>query len=272
MSADASQNDGYQREIAASVCILLAGRVIRPIDEKGQDQEREMDANIHPKQASHRYGPASHKPSLILFYMLDIFSHGTRQYSAMRVIAGKYRSRQLRSLRGMDVRPTSDRLLETLVDVLTEGNPDALVGTVWLDLFAGTGAVGIEALSRGAKEAHFVENSGAAVETIRRNLNALGISQGVDVIQHDLPRALSRLERQGRVVDVVFLDPPYRMKNSFTVSLSSLAESSLISAKSVVIAEHEKQFDPGAEHGALRKFRRLIQGSAALSFYQLQQK
>ena len=88
----------------------------------------------------------------------------------MRVIAGKYRSRTLGSLRGMDIRPTSDRLRETLFNVLTAGNPRALLGTVWLDLFAGSGAVGIEALSRGAKQVHFVENSAAAAEAIRNNL------------------------------------------------------------------------------------------------------
>ncbi len=91
----------------------------------------------------------------------------------MRVIAGKYRSRPLRSLRGMDIRPTSDRLRETLFNVLSAGNRGALEGTVWLDLFAGTGAVGIEALSRGAKEVYFVEGAGSAVQTIRTNLAGL---------------------------------------------------------------------------------------------------
>ena len=84
----------------------------------------------------------------------------------MRVIAGKYRGRSLRSLRGMDIRPTSDRLRETLFNILTAGNPEALQGTAWLDLFAGTGAVGIEALSRGAKQAYFVETSAPAAKLI----------------------------------------------------------------------------------------------------------
>lgn len=79
-------------------------------------------------------------------------SKGDGKEQPLRVIAGKYRSRPLRSLRGMDIRPTSDRLRETLFNVLTAGNPQALEGSIWLDLFAGTGAVGIEALSRGAKQ------------------------------------------------------------------------------------------------------------------------
>jgi len=187
----------------------------------------------------------------------------------MRVIAGKYRSRPLRSLRGMDVRPTSDRLRETLFNVLTAGNPAALDGTTWLDLFAGTGAVGIEAISRGAKEVFFVEHSAAAAQTIRNNLETLGVSGGFNILQEDLPRAFWRMERQRVAADVVFIDPPYRLSEAYTNTLQALADSSLIWAMSVVIAEHEKRFDPGEEFGALRRFRLLAQGSAALSFYRM---
>jgi len=187
----------------------------------------------------------------------------------MRVIAGQYRSRPLRSLRGMDVRPTSDRLRETLFNVLTAGHPDALSGTVWLDLFAGTGAVGIEALSRGAKEVYFLENSGAAADTIRQNLRSLGIAGGFKVLEEPVPRAFWRMERQHIVADVVFMDPPYRMRDAYKDTLRALAESSVIWAMSVVVAEHEKKFDPGEEFGPLRRFRRLVQGSVALSFYRM---
>jgi len=187
----------------------------------------------------------------------------------MRVIAGKYRSRPLRSLRGMDIRPTSDRLRETLFNVLTAGNPEGLVNTIWIDLYAGTGAVGIEALSRGAKEVLFVENSPAAADTILKNLQSLGISEGFRIVHDSLPKAFRRIENQGFRADVVFLDPPYRMNDAYTSVLRALADSSLIWAMSAVIAEHEKKFDPGDEFGALRRFRRLDQGSAALSFYRL---
>src|ERR1700732_4992229 len=98
--------------------------------------------------------------------MVGYIRSGTRRYRAMRVIAGKYRGRPLRSLNGKDTRPTSDRLRETLFNVLTAGNPAALEGSVWLDLFAGTGAVGIEALSRGAKQVFFVETSALATKVI----------------------------------------------------------------------------------------------------------
>lgn len=169
----------------------------------------------------------------------------------------------------MDIRPTSDRLRETLFNVLTAGNAAALEGSLWLDLFAGTGAVGIEALSRGAKEVHFIENSAKAVSLIRSNLEGLGIANGFKIVQEELPRAFWRMERDRIAADVVFLDPPYRMQDAYQETLSALSTSSLIWAMSVVIAEHEKRFDPGEEYGSLRRFRLLAQGSAALSFYRM---
>jgi 16S rRNA (guanine966-N2)-methyltransferase len=187
----------------------------------------------------------------------------------MRIIAGKYRSRPLRSLRGLDIRPTSDRLRETLFNVLTAGNPAALEGTVWLDLFAGTGAVGIEALSRGAKDVYFVDTLSAAAELIRKNLKSLGIDAGFTIFSEEMKRAFWRMQRAHVAADVVFLDPPYAMTEAYGETLRALAESSLVWAMSVVIAEHEKKFDPGEEFGALRRFRRLEQGDAALSFYRM---
>jgi len=187
----------------------------------------------------------------------------------MRVIAGKFKSRPLQSLRGMDIRPTSDRLRETLFNVLTAGNPASLEGSVWLDLFAGTGAVGIEALSRGAKLVCFVESSPAAASVIRQNLLTLNIVDGFKLYQEELPRAFWRMEREHVAADVVFIDPPYRMQDAYRETLRALADSPVVWAMSMVIAEHEKKFDPGEEFGPLRRFRKLVQGSAALSFYRM---
>jgi 16S rRNA (guanine966-N2)-methyltransferase len=185
----------------------------------------------------------------------------------MRIIAGKYRSRALRSLRGLDIRPTSDRLRETLFDVLTAGNPEALVGSVWVDFFAGTGAVGIEALSRGAAMVYFVESSRAAGAVIKANLASLGVRTGYEVIEQPSNRAISQLDHQGISVDFVFLDPPYGLQKAYGQALEKLA-SSRIAAHATVIAEHEKHFDSGAEFGSLKRFRQLSQGDAVLSFYQ----
>ncbi len=187
----------------------------------------------------------------------------------MRVIAGKYRGRTLHSLRGVDIRPTSDRLRETLFNILTAGNPEALQGTVWLDLFAGTGAVGIEALSRGAKQVYFVENADPAAKLIEQNLERLGIGEGYKILRQDLVDVLWRLRRERVAADVVFLDPPYRMRDAYERSLKALADSSQVWAMTLVIAEHEKKFDPGADFGSLRRIRKLVQGDSALSFYRI---
>ena len=187
----------------------------------------------------------------------------------MRVIAGKYRGRPLRSSSGKDIRPTSDRLRETLFNVLTAGNPEALEGTVWLDLFAGTGAVGSEALSRGARQVYFVETSPAAAKVIEQNLQSLGIEQGYRILRDDLAGILWRLKREHVSADVVFLDPPYRMQQAYEETLTALADSSLVWAMSLVIAEHEKKFDPGSEFKSLMRVRKLVQGNAALSFYRI---
>jgi len=187
----------------------------------------------------------------------------------MRVIGGKYGSRPLHTARGLDIRPTSDRLRETLFNVLTAGSPNALAGSVWFDLFAGSGAVGIEALSRGAKQVYFVETSARAAELIQQNLSSLGIVEGYKILRDDISRILWRMEREHVAADIVFLDPPYDMQNMYGETLRSLADSALVWAMSIVIAEHEKKFDPGAEFRSLRRFRKLTQGSSALSFYRI---
>jgi 16S rRNA (guanine(966)-N(2))-methyltransferase RsmD len=170
---------------------------------------------------------------------------------------------------GTGTRPTSDRLRETLFDVLTAGNPEALANTVWLDLFAGTGAVGIEALSRGAKEVLFVETSPKAAKLIHQNLNSLEIADGYRILNDELSGILWRLKKEHFVADVVFLDPPYRMQDAYERTLTALADSALIWAMSIVIAEHEKRFDPGKEFGPLRRVRKLVQGNSAISFYRI---
>ena len=185
----------------------------------------------------------------------------------MRVIAGQYRRRTLRSLPGLEIRPTGDRLRETLFNVLCAGDPAALAESTWFDLYAGTGAVGIEALSRGARMVHFVESSKAAAEVIAGNLKSLGIASGFQIMKVEAGKALRQLEALRSVADFAFLDPPYSMQDEYTKTLAALAESKLLCERSVVIAEHEKRFDPGDVFGELRRYRELVQGDAALSFY-----
>ncbi len=104
---------------------------------------------------------------------------------------------------------------------------------------------------------------------IEQNLQSLGIASGYKILRDDLSGILWRLQRQHVAADVVFLDPPYRMQHAYEETLTALADSSVVWAMSLVVAEHEKKFDPGDEFGSLRRTRKLVQGNAALSFYRI---
>lgn len=185
----------------------------------------------------------------------------------MRVIAGKFRSRQLKSLKGMALRPTSDRLRETLFNVLG----DRVTGTWFVDVFAGTGAVGIEALSRGAQEVVFIEKHAPAATLIQKNLEALEVRAGTRVLAVDAVHGLEILEREkpaGKAgPGVVFLDPPYGSIEDYDHVLSVLGFESLLDEGSLVIAEHRRNFALPAAIGNLQCVRVLRQGDATLSFY-----
>jgi 16S rRNA (guanine966-N2)-methyltransferase len=193
----------------------------------------------------------------------------------MRVIAGKYRSRRLQTLRRMALRPSSDRLRETLFNILGP----AIEGSLFLDLFAGSGAVGIEALSRGARGAIFVENHPAGAALISRNLASLGIPTAAQVasrktfagtaemLRMDAMQALERLARGGAHVDFVFADPPYANLRACEDVLEFLGESDLLARSGRVVAEHRRNRDLPAIAGHLERTRVLEQGDSALSFY-----
>jgi 16S rRNA (guanine(966)-N(2))-methyltransferase RsmD len=185
----------------------------------------------------------------------------------MRVIAGTYRSRILKSLKGLALRPTSDRLRETLFNVLGPG----VAGARFVDVFAGTGAVGIEALSRGAAEVVFIENHPPAVALIRKNLGSLGVRVGATVLGADALRGLEKLAAKhtaaSRPFDFVFIDPPYAATEEYARVLRVLGSAAFLAPGSVIVAEHHKKFDLPAHAGSLARFRVLKQGDAALSFY-----
>jgi 16S rRNA (guanine(966)-N(2))-methyltransferase RsmD len=185
----------------------------------------------------------------------------------MRVIAGTYRSRILKGLKGLALRPTSDRLRETLFNVLAPN----IAGSRFVDLFAGTGAIGIEALSRGAAEVVFIENHAPAATLIRRNLESLGVNSGVTVLAVDALRGLAMLAARKNsgtpAFDHVFLDPPYAAAEDYSRVLEFLGSAELLAPGGIVVAEHRRNFDLLESPGALRRFRVLKQGDAALSFY-----
>jgi 16S rRNA (guanine(966)-N(2))-methyltransferase RsmD len=146
----------------------------------------------------------------------------------MRVVAGTHGGRRLQAPRGRETRPTSDRVRESLFAVLG----DRVAGARVLDLFAGSGALGIEALSRGAAEATFVDSSPAAVRAVRANLEALGID--AEVVRADARAALRTARAAARQYDLVFLDPPYRLAERLAPGLAEGIEALLAPGGSVV--------------------------------------
>jgi 16S rRNA (guanine966-N2)-methyltransferase len=186
----------------------------------------------------------------------------------MRVIAGKYRSRALTAPAGWKTRPTSDRLRETLFNVLAP----RIEGAIFLDLYAGSGAVGIEALSRGATEAIFVEQAQPALKAIRANLASLSIRGGYALEATGVASALRRLALAGRKADIVFLDPPYESTDEYELALGLLGGecAGLLAEGGIVVAEHAKKSDLEERYECLGWYRVLKQGDAALSFYSIQ--
>jgi 16S rRNA (guanine(966)-N(2))-methyltransferase RsmD len=202
----------------------------------------------------------------------------------MRVIAGTYRSRPLTAPRGMATRPTSDRLRETLFNVLAP----QIEGARFADLYAGTGAVGIEALSRGAALVTFVENATSALAALRANLAALGIRSGFQIEERSVPvvlrnlavrnmalsnTAVSNVARRDPHFTLVYLDPPWEDAAAYTQSLNLLAGSAaaLLAPQAIVIAEHARRGSAtlADTYGSLDRYRLLEQGDAVLSFYRM---
>jgi 16S rRNA (guanine(966)-N(2))-methyltransferase RsmD len=186
----------------------------------------------------------------------------------MRIIAGSFRSRTLQAPPGLATRPTSDRLRETLFNVLAP----RIQGAVFLDLYAGSGAVGIEALSRGATWVDFVERAPSALKVLRGNLERLGLTAGFRI--HDAAvgtalRRAGRTDRKPEPYEVVFLDPPYDAASEYAATLGLLGGSALglLASDALVIAEHRRKERLVDSYGSLARTRLLEQGDAALSFY-----
>ena len=150
----------------------------------------------------------------------------------MRVIAGSARRLLLKTIEGLDTRPTTDRIKETLFNMLQND----LYGCTFLDLFAGSGGIGIEALSRGAKQAVFVENNPKAAACIRENLKTTHLEEKAVVMTCDVMEALARLEKRQQAFSYIFMDPPYNKLWEKTV-LQYLSRSSLIDEDTVMIVE-----------------------------------
>ena len=169
----------------------------------------------------------------------------------------------------METRPTSDRLRETLFNILGP----RVDGSRFADLYAGSGAVGIEAISRGALHVHFAENAAPAITAIRDNLKLLKITKNFMLHERTALGALERLKEQGSAQDIIFLDPPYEAEKEYDQILRMLggaAHERLLAPGAIVVAEHAKRTPLAEKYGSLQRTRELKQGDAALSFYQIQ--
>jgi 16S rRNA (guanine(966)-N(2))-methyltransferase RsmD len=181
----------------------------------------------------------------------------------MRIVAGKFGSRRLAAPRGLALRPTSDRLRETLFDILQA----EIEGCFFVDAYAGTGAVGLEALSRGARLVVFLENRRKALALIRANLAALEISSAAEVLPLDAARGIALLAGRNERADIIFLDPPYDDRGEYERILDTLESSPLVAAHTRIIVERRKKLAIPARIGRLARRRTVEQGDAALDFY-----
>ena len=176
----------------------------------------------------------------------------------MRVIGGEFRSRRLKTLPGLDVRPTPDRLREALFNVLSP----RIEGSLFVDAYAGSGAVGIEALSRGAARAILIERSPKAAGLIAENLTALGLTGRAELIRGAAVTTLERLGSRLREA-IVFLDPPYPLEREYGAALTALSGLGC----GLVIAQAGAKQPLAEQYGALHRTRVLKQGSNVLAFY-----
>jgi 16S rRNA (guanine966-N2)-methyltransferase len=183
----------------------------------------------------------------------------------VRVIAGTFRSRRLEEPGKLKIRPTSDRLRETLFNILGIAVADSL----FVDLYAGTGAVGIEALSRGARQVIFVESGRQAARLVRGNLTGLKIQAGAELIEAEALAALEKLASRHVVADFIFLDPPYEKKREHVGVLEFLDSSHLLAPRGFAIVEHHRKTKLPDFLGRIERTRVVEQGDAALSFFRL---
>ncbi len=180
----------------------------------------------------------------------------------MRVIAGKYRGRKLENFEGMDIRPTSDRVKESLFNILGH----KLMGCSFLDLFGGTGSIGIEAVSRGAEKVVFVDTGVKSIKVLRSNLESLKITERVEIYNTDYENALSKMGSANSLFDFIFIDPPYN-KQIAQNALGIISDLGILHSEGIIVVEHDVLDSMPDRVGILVKDREKKYGSTMLSMY-----
>ena len=184
---------------------------------------------------------------------------------AVRIIAGTFKGRKLASIRGMAIRPTADRVREALFNILAARPAEATV----LDLFAGTGALGIEALSRGARQAVFVDQAAAAIQVLRKNIALCRIEAHTQVLQWNILRNLNCLKAHPGAFDLIFIDPPYG-RRMIEPTLAHIADNRLASPEALVVVEHDPSETVAPPSGDFACVDQRRYGLTQLSFFAFQ--
>lgn len=183
----------------------------------------------------------------------------------MRIIAGKYKGRLLTSPKTIDVRPTSDRVKESVFSIIQKH----IINTKFLDLCAGTGNIGIEALSRGAKHVTFLDNNLTCIRLIEQNLQAFGLDQNkseVQLIRVDVLKGINQFHQSSATFELIYFDPPYD-SNLYKKCLSHISDTCILETSGILLVEHRKQTDLPILSGKLFCYRKKQYGDTCLSFY-----
>ena len=180
----------------------------------------------------------------------------------MRVISGELRGRKLEKLEGMEIRPTTDRVKESLFNMLGAKLYDCAL----LDLFAGTGGIGIEAYSRGAAQVVFIDESTKSIKVLKNNLDKLNISDKVEIYNTDYLNAINKLAKGNRKFDIIFIDPPY-LKGFAQNALVDIENNKVLNEDGIIIVEHDIKDKMPEDIGKLNLMRQKKYGNTMLSFY-----
>lgn len=181
----------------------------------------------------------------------------------MRVISGQMKGRKLRSVPGTSTRPTSDKVKEAIYQILGPYFDGGMV----LDLYAGSGAMGIEALSRGMDKGVFIDKTGQAIRTIKENLRETGLTEQCEVYRNDAQKTLIHLEKRKWQFHLIILDPPYQ-KQMLTENINSIYEFDLLHAEGVILCEHDKKTELPEEINGIVKVRELKYGDTIMTLYE----
>ncbi|SHJ58635.1 16S rRNA (guanine(966)-N(2))-methyltransferase RsmD [Tepidibacter formicigenes] len=184
----------------------------------------------------------------------------------MRVISGSARGLKLKSPKGMDVRPTTDRVKESVFNIINNRLIDSFV----LDIFSGTGSLGIEALSRGAQKCTFIDSSKESIKVIKENIEKARVNDKSEVILSDAISAINKLGVRRDKFDIIFMDPPY-LKNLIEPVLEEISKKNILEEDGIIIVEHDTKDELLEEINNLYKYREKKYGNTTISFFALEE-